>query len=193
MEYKLDRAMAMTAFFLQKGGGEMNDIKLAKLQYLAERASLITLAERLTGDDLVSLEHGPCLSRTVNLETQKTPNANWRRHFGFRPHSPAQGTDNTVTLEKGMDIHEVLSEAEIEILEALWRKFGKMDKWAIKRWCHNNCKEYKEVGADNSAPIQLIDVLLAEGWDQPKAEAHLRDIEYYDSVSEQYGLKEGLA
>jgi uncharacterized phage-associated protein len=45
----------------------MSLLALTKLLYLGEWLSLQRFAEPLTGDELVSMQHGPALSRTLDL------------------------------------------------------------------------------------------------------------------------------
>src|SRR5437773_97003 len=60
------KAAQVAAFFLFKSAGQINVLKLTKLMYLAERESYKRYGEPLTGDRLVSMDHGPVLSRTLN-------------------------------------------------------------------------------------------------------------------------------
>ena len=60
------KAAQAAAWLLFRAGGTMPLLKLMKLLYLAERRSLELHAEPLIGDRLVSMQHGPVLSRTYN-------------------------------------------------------------------------------------------------------------------------------
>ena len=60
------RTAQVAAFLLHRAGGSLPLIKLMKLMYLAERLSLQRYGEPLTGDRLVSMGHGPVLSRTYD-------------------------------------------------------------------------------------------------------------------------------
>ncbi len=57
----------MAAVFADKQGGMINILKLVKLLYLADRESLQKHGNPISFDRLVSMDHGPVLSRTLNL------------------------------------------------------------------------------------------------------------------------------
>lgn len=67
------RTTQAAAFFLFKAGGKLPVLKLMKLLYLAERESYRQYGEPISGDNLVSMPHGPVLSQTLNLMFQSTP------------------------------------------------------------------------------------------------------------------------
>jgi uncharacterized phage-associated protein len=57
----------MAAFFAKKEGDVIPVLKLTKLLYLADREALARYGEPITYDLPVSMEHGPVLSRALNL------------------------------------------------------------------------------------------------------------------------------
>ncbi len=107
----VDRATAMSTYFLSKGGGRMNDIKLAKLQYLAERTSLLELMSPIVNDEAVSLYHGPCLSSTLNLTNDFNEDSFWDSFISFEPYDLAPEGRNTVVLMSPTPWSGVLSPA----------------------------------------------------------------------------------
>jgi hypothetical protein len=64
--YREDKATQAAARLLKLRGGAMSHLKLIKLLYLAERASLVRLGRPLTDDSCASLPHGPVLSATLD-------------------------------------------------------------------------------------------------------------------------------
>src|SRR5438552_2018304 len=65
-----DRKTAQAAaYLLQLHGGSMEYMKLIKLLYLADRGVLLAIGQPITGDRLVSMKHGPVLSRVLDFIT----------------------------------------------------------------------------------------------------------------------------
>src|SRR6266496_928616 len=64
--YDEAKAAQIATFFALRREGAIEVLTLAKLMYLAERASYERYAAPLTGDKLCSMEHGPVLSQTLN-------------------------------------------------------------------------------------------------------------------------------
>lgn len=57
----------IAAFFTHKEGGASKLLKLIKLMYLSDRESMRRHGYPISFDNFVSMEHGPVLSRTLNL------------------------------------------------------------------------------------------------------------------------------
>lgn len=170
----------MTAFFLERAGGRMNDIKLAKLQYLAERGAILRFHAPIANDEGVSLEHGPCLSQTLNLTTSYASDPLWERHIALHRRGADGTPENTVELRAPFAWRDYLSPAAIEMLEELWSDFGGMGKWQIKGWCHDRLREYVDVGKRKRRPIRLEDIFIAEGDDESVAAEKAEGIRYHE-------------
>ncbi|MBS1942228.1 MAG: SocA family protein, partial [Bacteroidetes bacterium] len=123
----------MAAFLLSKQDGRMPHLKLMKLLYLAERESLNHDAIPMSGDRLVSMEHGPVLSHTLNHmdgDIESSPDG-WGEYISSKE-------NYELSLKKAVTRRELeeLSDADIAILDRLWGKFGHMSKWQIRDWTH---------------------------------------------------------
>ena len=198
--FRSDRALALTAFFLERAGGRMNDIKLAKLQYLAERSAILRFHAPMTNDEGVSLEHGPCLRRTLDLtqgkrlRTEPMPDPLWKKHIAFYRQADGDVQDeNTVELRQPYDWEQKLSPAEIATLEEIWRQFGAMTKWQIRDWCHDHCSEYREVEGRVQLPIRLEDIFRAAGDDRETAREKAEEIRYHERFAEELARERALA
>lgn len=163
MLYNEKKAAQVAAFFLQSSGSKMSLLKLMKLMYLAERQSLETYGEPMIGDKLCSMEHGPVLSHTLN-------------HInGVRQSSP-DGWDSWVSdrsnheLALIRDINDIredlllLSDADIEILENLWVKFGNFTAFELRDYTHEACEEWEDP-ENSSTIIPYIRLLRCVGYD----------------------------
>ena len=167
LKYREDKATQAAAKLLLLEGGEMNYMKLLKLLYLADRRALVQWGRPITFDSYFSLDHGPVLSFTYNnISAEPGPGRDsyWHRHIGA-PH------DYKVALASEAPSDE-LSAAELEVLELTYRKFGHMDQWELRDYTHQHLPEWTDPDG-SSHPIDLSDILLAEGW----SDDEIREIE----------------
>jgi uncharacterized phage-associated protein len=103
-------------------------IKLIKLLYLADRRSLVESGYTITGDNMVSMDHGPVLSRVYDSNKPGRADGYWQRHIGA-PH------DYEVDLLEPSD-GMALSDYEHEVLAEVFEKFGHLDTWALVEYMH---------------------------------------------------------
>lgn len=164
----------MAAFFADKEGGTIAVLKLVKLLYLADRESLRRYGEPITYDSPVSMPKGPVLSRSLDLIN------------GFERGAPAAQWDEWMKDRAGHDVQlkrhferddlDELSDADVEVLEAVWDAFGHMDKWTLSDWTHDNCAEWNNPHG-SSAPIDEAHRLIAVGKSHEEAAAFAREIQ----------------
>ncbi len=123
----------MAAFLLHKRGGRMSHLKLMKLLYLADREAMGRYGMPISGDFIVAMPHGPALSLTLNLMDGDTQSARegWDDWISDKE-------DHEVSLRRPVsrDILDELSDSEIEVLEAVWNQFGRMNRWEIRDYTH---------------------------------------------------------
>jgi len=149
----------MAAFLLDHGKGRMSYLKLMKLLYLADRESMRRHGEPISGDRYVSMDHGPVLSQTLNLI-----NGGVEFEEGGWNHWIEDKADYEVSLRRktSRDALDELSEADMDVLDAIHAKFGKMDKWKLRDYTHRYCSEWKDPQG-SSIPIEIIDIFKALG------------------------------
>jgi uncharacterized phage-associated protein len=161
----------MAAYFLHRRGGRMSYLKLMKLLYLADRASLEQYEASISDDTHVSMPQGPVLSTTLNLMTGQIDSPEWRSWV--TPHAnyevslsrPVNDTD---------DLDE-LSEADVDILESVWRQFGHMERWELVKYTHDRLPEWVDPGR-SSRPIDPRAVFVAVGRTREQADQAARCI-----------------
>jgi uncharacterized phage-associated protein len=167
------RVAQMAAYLLEKQGGTMFHLKLMKLLYLADREAMDRYGAPISGDRFVAMPHGPVLSLTLNYmdgDIESSPDG-WEEWITDKE-------DYQLSLRKAFrreDLDE-LSDADIEVLEAVWKKFGHMSRWQIRDYTHNNCKEWVDPNG-SSNPISPKDIFIALGKKTEVAEALDADIE----------------
>lgn len=109
----------------------MSYLKLIKLLYLADREALLRWGRPISTDRYVSMDRGPVLSRVLDLATD-----------GGVPGAPsiwaasitAPG-DYEVELKADAGDDE-LSEAEIEVLDAIFAQHGRKSRWDLVALTH---------------------------------------------------------
>lgn len=182
MAYSEKRAAQTAAFFISRAGGTIEILKLMKLMYLAERESLARYGEPITGDVLVSMKHGPVLSKTLDhingfIDSEDGGWESWisaraGHQLGLQPaHDP---TDQLAQL----------SDADTGILDFIWDKFGKYSKYQLRDITHKICTEWEDPG-ETSQLIPYSRILNCVGH-QPEVvdelRQRMRDEEELDKV-----------
>ena len=120
------KATQMAAFFLgQTPEGRIAHLKLMKLLYLADREAVRTFGWPISGDRLVSMPHGPVLSQTLNLmdgDVESQPGG-WEAWISGKE-------NHELSLRQPLDVVALdeLAPAEIDVLKAVWSRFGHMGK-----------------------------------------------------------------
>lgn len=135
--FKGRKAAQTAAYFAIQQGGAINVLKLAKLLYLAERESMSRFDEPLFYDRLVSMDHGPVASISLDLINGLSQDTNWDTFI-----KPRDG--HMVPVGEGITFSNLdeLSKADLTILSDLWEKFSAFDRYEIRDWTHVNCPEW---------------------------------------------------
>lgn len=165
--FREDKTTQAAALLLKLRGGSMNYMKLIKILYLADREALLRFGQPITFDAYVSMDHGPVLSRTLNLINEGLPPglpSMWRDCI-----SGPENYEVRQVAECGTD---ALSQAEIELLEETFHKFGSLDRWQLVELVHDLPEWCDPQGS--AIPISYHDILLGSG----KTEIEAAEIEY---------------
>ena len=162
MLFNEKKAAHVAAFFLFRGGGKMDVLKLMKLMYLAERSSLKTFGEPMIGDAPFAMEHGPVLSRTldhINGFVQSVPDG-WDAWVSDKENHML-ALNRQINDEK-IDLHS-LSDADLEILSELWAEYGHLSGFALSDLTHEICTEWEDPEG-SSIPIPPTRILRCVGY-----------------------------
>jgi uncharacterized phage-associated protein len=162
--FNAKKAAQVIAFFAAKSPlGQIDIIKVIKLVYLADRESFAKYGFPVLDDNYYSMPHGPVNSDTyrhVNGEVEVEGTA-WAEYLTDK-------SDHKVGAVKAFTIDELdeLSDADVECLDAVWRRFGHMGKWQLRDWTHEekNVPEWEDPGT-SSNPIPVERILRAVGVD----------------------------
>ena len=156
----------MAAFFLgQSQESRMPHLKLMKLLYLSDREAMRAFGWPISGDRLVSMPHGPVLSQTLNLMDGDVESqlGGWEEWISDKE-------NHELSLRQPLNAAALdeLASAEIDVLKAVWDKFGAMGKWEIRDWTHQHCVEWKDPKG-SSFPIEYDTLARAVGFDDASA------------------------
>lgn len=163
------KAAQVAAYFLIRASqklGSVTLLKLMKLMYLAERLSYERFCYPIIGDALVSMPHGPVLSRTLDLMNfgSSTDDSEWESLISERE-------DRYMSLKNhdGLTVDDLreLSESDIEVLNSVWNKFGRLSAVKLREYTHdqNNCPEWQDPDG-SSVPIRIETLLEKLGYSQ---------------------------
>ena len=143
------------ARFLALAGGRMNYMLLIKLLYLLDRRALSLWGRPVTGDDYFSMKYGPVLSEVLDLITDMpdpTGAGYWAKHISEPAHYVVE-----LAADPGND---ELSEAEEEVIEAIFEKFGAYNQFDLAAHLHLMLEEWQPV-EHGRIPITYGDILKA--------------------------------
>ena len=177
------KAAQAAAWLLFRAGGAMPLLKLMKLMYLAERRSLELHNEPLIGDRLVSMEHGPVLSRTYNHMNGAMPSAEggWESWIADRA-GHVLALRDPARLQSPETQLLALSDSDAETLDEIWGRFGDLDQWQLVEYTHAHCPEWRDPG-ESMIPIEMRDLFLAFGLDDETACAAAARQEEHNAIN----------
>lgn len=130
----------MAAWFLVRSPEKsMPHLKLIKLLYLTERTAIQQWGYPVLGDHLVSMHHGPVLSRTLNyMKKERPPYNGWTKWV-----SPVKNYKVSLAKDYEPEDLDLLSKATLDILAEVWYRFGRMDRKEIVVYVLQNCREWE--------------------------------------------------
>jgi hypothetical protein len=147
-----------------RGTRQMHYLKLIKLMYLIDREALVRWGWSMTGDRYVSMEHGQVLSGTYDLiRDEHFGDSYWKRYI-----SPPLG-EYEVRLVAEPEASE-LSEAELTLIEEVYNKFGRLNRWRLRDYTHR-LPEYRQTNGP-SLDVDYASVLKGA----QKSDEEIRDI-----------------
>ena len=153
MNFRFDacKATQVAAEFIRLEGGEIEVLKLVKLAYLLDRASLQRRGLPVLGGAYYSMRNGPVTSELLDLINSgylRGSETDWSEVISDR-------ANNRLALVHPADT-ERLSEAESTLLAEVHLLHGSRSGIELADWCHNNCPEWhpitrgrREIAAEN--------------------------------------------
>lgn len=162
--YNSRKAAQIAAYFAMREGGNIPVLKVVKLIYLAERAFMDAYEASMLNDQLVSMEHGPVNSITLNrINGSGDDGGKWAEFVTDRAYHRISVAKPNISVD---DLDE-LSRAEVKTLDGTWAEFGHMDQWEIRNYTHDHCPEWEDPDF-SSYPIPYSRVFKFLGKDNPE-------------------------
>ena len=172
MKFRLDinKAIAASAYLIQKAGGRYDRFVLIKTLYHADRASLVKYGRTITGDRLVSMHKGPVLSSIYDLIKGKQVSG----HPGAldRWNQFISENQNFMLQAKGAPEIGYLSVREIELLDEAFKTISEIPPYWLSEWTHLVFPEWQDPSG-SSVPIDPKEILRKE----KKSEQEISEIE----------------
>jgi uncharacterized phage-associated protein len=177
------KAAQAAAYFLFRAGGPLSVLKLMKLLYFAERRSFEKFGEPMTGDRLVSMPHGPVLSRTHNHMNRELPSieGGWEFWIADRAEHDLGLRDPAALRSPEQDLLE-LSDADLGVLSEIWNRFGHMTGWQLREYTHEHCPEWKDPDG-SMIPMQPETLFEALKFTPEQCEAALAKLREEDGIN----------
>lgn len=151
--YNVRKAAQVAAFFSHAEGGNINVLKLVKLVYLADRLFMEKYDSPILQDRLVSMDHGPVNSITLDYINGYQSDPRWDDFIVNRAGYQVGLARPELDIE---DLDE-LSDAEIGVLKELWNLVGHMDQYQLRDYTHEHCLEWEDPEG-TSIPIPHVRV-----------------------------------
>lgn len=166
LDFDIRKAIAATAYLIERQGGTGDLFYLVKQLYYADRTALIRWGKSITGDSLASMNKGPIVSGIYDLMKGRGNEADqieWNDVIESKE-------SYKFVLRKRPD-EGLLSEREKAVLNDARLKINSI-RGSIPKWLHEHCPEWIDPG-NSSMPIDPSTILrLAK-----KSEDEIRKIE----------------
>ena len=155
LSFNQKKAAQAAAHLVDLHGGQINLMALLKLLYLADRKALLEAGYPITGDEMVSMPHGPVLSRIYDsVKWGRIDDDPWYDYITER-------TNYDVSLVKKDFEREELSDYEVEVLERIHKEYGHMNQFELRDLTHT-LPEWNDPHG-SSFPIDPAEILRAAG------------------------------
>lgn len=151
MRFDAEKVTEAAALLLTLRGGQMHYIKLLKLLYIADREAFGAWGIPISNDNYVSMDNGPVLSQTYNLI--KEGGRVWSECIS------APFGDYEIKLTSDPPTGKKLSRAEENVLQAVFDRYGHMNRWDLVDIVHG-FPEWKNPHG-SSIPIEIEEILQA--------------------------------
>ncbi len=155
------KAAQICAYFAKQSGESIEKLKLIKLIYLAEREFIKRYGHPMLYDEMFSLPHGPVCSNTLNGINGEIDQENWAEFIDKR-----NNRDISSLIDAQRNELDEISDAEMDVLDAIWESFGWMSAPQIRNYTHKNCPEYTELQRGR-LPISYKEIFEAIGEPNP--------------------------
>ena len=161
LRFKQKKTAQAAAFLLSLSGGRMGVLRLMKLLYFADRASLLRSGRPLSFDTYFSLPHGPILQATLDLINHP---GRYDRDSNYWSDVISERRGNTIQLLQNPPPNDELSPADEQVLRDVFADVGHLTSSQVRRRSHQ-LPEYCDPGKGR-LPISIEDILEHSGFSE---------------------------
>jgi uncharacterized phage-associated protein len=172
------KSTQLAAHIVKMKGDSMKFMHLLKVMYEADREMLFQYGAPITYDTWCAMHNGPVLSHTYDCIKRTDANGSYWNLYFSKPEN------HKIKLLNYPGNNE-LSDAEIEIAEASFRKFGEQDQFDVIAYMHDTFPEWSDPGK-SSVKMSYEHVLLTNGFSQDDVDQAKENVEIQE-------IMEGLA
>lgn len=179
VQFKFDEAKAtqVAARLVERNGGRMSHLALVKLLYIVDREALARWGRPVIGGRYFSLPHGTAISPVLNLMQRIE---GWDDPSIWTEHLTKNGNEMGLLKPAGDD---ELSEAEVQLVDQIFDKYGRLNKWELRDLTHEFGEWTDPHGS--AIPIGIDEILHHVGKSGDEIVAvieELKKIETMDSI-----------
>jgi uncharacterized phage-associated protein len=180
-QFNVDKAIAATAYVIQKGGGKFDVFALIKTLYVANRIALIKYGRSITGDKLASLDKGPVVSDTYHL-IQKSSRAK-REHQAKWDQFISERQSHVLRVLKAPDFG-YLSVRERAILDEAFKTISEIPPHLLSSWTHDHCPEWKDPKGSSTAidPAEILKIESKSGAEIAEIKEEVESLNALDAL-----------
>lgn len=178
-QFNVDKAIASTAYVIQKGGGRFDVFALVKTLYDANRIALVRYGRSITGDQLVSMDKGPVVSDTYDLIKKKGSRANQTKwnHFISEPEF------HVLRLVRLPELGS-LSTRELAILDEAFKEISEIPPFWLSSWTHQRFPEWKDPKGSSLRidPAEILRIEKKSDKEISEIEAEVKSLNAFDAL-----------
>jgi uncharacterized phage-associated protein len=141
-KYERDKAKHAVLWLLHRHGGSLDKMKLLKLVFFADREHLAEHARPIVGGTYVAMPHGPVPSELYDDIKAAGRTIDWL------------GVDVVKIVARELPDEDMLSESDIEVLEAIDRTYGRYDSFSLRNLTHQ-LKAWRQAYPDDGSSHPL--------------------------------------
>ncbi len=131
--FNAKKAIQVAAFLIKQTDLKlMQELKLLKLVYIANRRTLQEIGSPIVGREVLAMKHGPVVNGLYEMIKQRSGATLWNEHFS---RSGTFGKYNVQLVKEPGD--SLLSPYEKEVLEAVSQKYRGRDHWKVSEMTHD--------------------------------------------------------
>jgi uncharacterized phage-associated protein len=134
-EFDFRKATQAIGYLARRDGGQIGNLKLIKLAYLADRYHLRRYGRPIFNDAYLAMQYGPVGSSVKDI-AELSPTFLGRQERDYAAQLIEKGTEDHTVRSRGSEDMDVFSDSEEEALRFAYDQFGKLSTAALVAVTH---------------------------------------------------------